>query len=217
MKFMDKFTDIKRNDNEGGYRVQQSQADNKHKNQSSNKIANQHVLNDPFVVLEIVTENIQSLPLLLQRVKENLVDDKHNDDKLPTMPYSNLTPVAKERIKHFIQTGNNGSLYIDESSIDYCFTENTLYFWDEPLSYLKEVYRVLKSGSMFFMAFIEQKHGGDLPWTQMGFNFYNPDEVKSFFIQAGFVGIEIKEMSVKNTSINGETSSQPFILMNGRK
>jgi SAM-dependent methyltransferase len=214
---MDKFTDIKRNDNEAGYRVYQLPGDNKHKNQSPNKISDQHVLKNPSVVLEIGTENIQGLPLLLQKVKENFVGDEHNDEKQSTMPHSNLIPVAKDSIKHFIQTGKNGSLYIDERSIDYCFTENTLYFWDDPLSYLKEIYRVLKSGSIFCMAFIEQKHGGDLPWTQTGFNFYNHEEVKSFFIQAGFVSIEIKEMSAKNTNINGETTNQPFILMNGRK
>jgi hypothetical protein len=67
------------------------------------------------------------------------------------------------------------------------------------------------------MAFIEQKHAGDLPWTQTGFNFYNPEEIKSFFIQAGFVRIEVKEMSANNININRETTNQPFILISGRK
>jgi SAM-dependent methyltransferase len=152
---------------------------------------------DAAIVLEIGTENIQDLPHLFTTVNENFGGEWHD--------------------KYFIQARKDGRLDVSDSSFDYCFTENALYFWEEPISHLKEIYRVLKSGGMLRMAFIEKKYGGDLPWTQLDFTFYNPDEVKFFFIQAGFVDIKIKQMSIENKGVNGKMVKRPFTLISGYK
>jgi SAM-dependent methyltransferase len=152
---------------------------------------------DSSIVLEIGTINMQGLPNLFKKATGHFVGD--------------------EPEKHFIQTRKSARLDVDDYSFDYCFTENTIYFWEEPIAHLKEIYRALKNAGMFSMAFIEKQYGGDLPWTQLDFTFYDPNEVKFFFKQAGFVGIEEKQMRIENRSLNGKIIEQPVTLISGYK
>ncbi len=148
-------------------------------------------------VLEIETENLPALSPLFNPV------DKHID--------------GESFAKRFIKEGASCRLDVSDCSFDYCSTENTVYFWEEPLTNLKEIYRILKRGGLLKMAFIEKKYGGDLPWTQLDFTFYQPDEVKSFLMEAGFIKIKIAQMHSKNTGVNAETMGRPFTLISAYK
>lgn len=106
---------------------------------------------------------------------------------------------------------------LQDNSFDWCVTANTIYFWPDPLKYLSESYRVLKSGGKMNLAFVEKNFGAHLPWTQLDFTFYETDEVKSLFKQSGFVNIEVKKMTETIIDQNGKEITKPFILVSGQK
>lgn len=106
---------------------------------------------------------------------------------------------------------------LQDNSFDWCVTANTIYFWPDPLKYLSESYRVLKSGGKMNLAFVEKNFGAHLPWTQLDFTFYETDEVKSLFKQSGFANIEVKKMTETIIDQNGKEITKPFILVSGQK
>ncbi|WP_431294590.1 class I SAM-dependent methyltransferase [Pedobacter sp. P26] len=108
-------------------------------------------------------------------------------------------------------------LDFEDNYFDYCFTANTIYFWPDPLKYLAESYRVLKSNGKMNLAFVEKNFGGDLPWTQLDFTFYEIDEVKSFFKQSGFAKIEVNKLTETVTDQSGKEVTKPFIMVSGQK
>lgn len=108
-------------------------------------------------------------------------------------------------------------LDFEDNSFDYCFTANTIYFWPDPLKYLTESYRVLKSGGKMNLAFVEKNFGAHLPWTQLDFTFYEINEVKSLFKQSGFTNIEVKKLTETIIEQNGEEITKPFIMVSGQK
>lgn len=97
------------------------------------------------------------------------------------------------------------------------YTVNNIYFWSDPLSHFSEIYRVLKPGATLNLAFIEKQFGGHLPWTQLSFNFYEVEEVKSFFKRSGFLNIKVKEMTEVILDKHGKEINRPFILISGQK
>lgn len=108
-------------------------------------------------------------------------------------------------------------LDLQDNSFDWCFTANTIYFWPDPLKYLSESYRVLKSGGKMNLAFVEKNFGAHLPWTQLDFTFYEIDEIKAFFKKSGFANIEVKEMTETIIDQNGKEITKPFIMVSGQK
>ncbi|MEH6307902.1 class I SAM-dependent methyltransferase [Olivibacter sp. CPCC 100613] len=67
-------------------------------------------------------------------------------------------------------------LPFEDESIDKAFTVNTLYFWQEPLSVLAELYRVLKPGGLLCLAIRSKAFMQSLPFTAYGFTLYSPEE-----------------------------------------
>lgn len=72
------------------------------------------------------------------------------------------------------------------NQFDKLFTVNTLYFWENPLSMLTELARVLKPGGTFSLTFAHRSFMETLPFTPFGFTLYNPDEVMSLVDQSSF-------------------------------
>ena len=165
-------------------------------------------------VLEISPSGTEHLSYLFQKAK--------NISYSGTYPTESAIKEASSSYKvggnavELIKTTDN-KLDFQDNFFDYCFTVNTIYFWPDPLKYLAENYRVLKPGGKMNLAFVEKNFGGDLPWTQLDFTFYEIDEVKLFFKQSGFSNIEVKKMMETVMDQNGREISKPFIVVSGRK
>lgn len=69
---------------------------------------------------------------------------------------------------------------------DKIFTVNTLYFWENPKEMLSEIYRVLKSGGIFCLTFVEKDFMKLLPFSSFGFTMYNPEDVEELVKNSDF-------------------------------
>lgn len=165
-------------------------------------------------VLEIDPAGTEHLPYLFQKAKNISYSGTYPTE--PAVKEAFFAYKADGDTVELIKTTDN-KLDFQDNSFDYCFTANTIYFWPDPLKYLAESYRVLKSGGKMNLAFVEKNFGADLPWTQLDFTFYEIDEVKSFFKQSGFANIEVKKMMETIMDQNGREISKPFIVVSGRK
>ncbi|MNR46903.1 hypothetical protein D3C85_1659330 [compost metagenome] len=76
---------------------------------------------------------------------------------------------------------------------------------------------MLRPGGKLSLSFMEKKNGGELPWTQADFTFYDVKEVETFFREAGFVNIEVAQMTEEVTGQDGKGKIRPFINIVGKK
>jgi ubiquinone/menaquinone biosynthesis C-methylase UbiE len=165
-------------------------------------------------VLEISPASAEHLSYLFQKAKNISYSGTYLTE--PAIKEAFFTYKANDNAVELIKTTDN-KLDFQDNFFDYCFTANTIYFWPDPLKYLAESYRVLKPGGKMNLAFVEKNFGGDLPWTQLDFTFYEIDEVKLFFKKSGFSNIEVKKMMETIMDQNGKEICKPFIIVSGQK
>jgi len=178
------------------------------------KLVHHLVLKTDAKVLEIGPGNTEHLFYLFQKAENISYSGAYNNESAIRDAFS--TYKVEDNAIHLTKIADS-KLDFEDISFDCCFTANTIYFWPDPLQYLSEVYRVLKPKGKMNLAFVEKNFGGDLPWTQLDFTFYEIDEVKSFFKQSGFVNIEVKEMMETVTDKDAKETSRPFIIVSGQK
>jgi ubiquinone/menaquinone biosynthesis C-methylase UbiE len=66
------------------------------------------------------------------------------------------------------------------------FTVNTLYFWEKPVVFLNEIYRVLAPGGKLSIAFVSKKTMAELAFTKYGFYKYNQEDFHKLVEQSEF-------------------------------
>lgn len=181
------------------------------------KTVDQLELADYSLVLEIGFKSREYLPFLFQ--KATGIGYYGNNISEVLVSGASSAPALKinEGTTQFNQAKEDGTLDFGNNFFDGCFTVNAIYFWKDPISHLKEIYRVLRLGGKLSLSFMEKKNGVELPWTQPDFTFYDVNEVKTFFREAGFVNIEVAQMTEEVTGQDGKGKIRPFINIVGKK
>ncbi|TCD25529.1 SAM-dependent methyltransferase [Pedobacter psychrodurus] len=168
-------------------------------------------------LLEIGSDDMEHLPFLFQKADRISYYGASTSEVLLQKALSSKVLTTREKWSQFIKIEEDGRLEFQDDFFDCCFSANSLYFWKNPLRYFMEIYRVLYPGGKFDLAIVEKKFGGDLPWTQMDFTFYEISQVKDFFNRSGFVNVEVKQMTEEITSRDGKEITRPFVMISGQK
>lgn len=181
------------------------------------KTVDQLELADHSLVLEIGFKSREYLPFLFQKVTG--IGYYGNSISETLVLGASSAPALKINggTAQFNHAKEEGTLDFANNFFDGCFTVNTIYFWRDPIFHLKEIHRVLRIGEKLSLSFIDKKNGADLPWTQADFTFYDVNEVKTFFKKAGFVNIEVAQMTEEVTGQDGKGMVRPFINVVGKK
>lgn len=118
-------------------------------------------------------------------------------------------------VERYPQDINNGKLItllgdgtkidLNDHIIDKGFTVNTLYFWQNPKEYLRNIARCFRENGEFFITFAHKDFMESLPFIEYGFTAYNEDKIKTLCENTPF---EIKDLFVKNESITTKTGEQ---------
>lgn len=69
------------------------------------------------------------------------------------------------------------------------FTVNTIYFWQQPLVELAEIYRVLQHGGRLVISLRTRESMLQLPFSAYGFQLYEAADIEQLLEQAGFTAI----------------------------
>jgi len=81
--------------------------------------------------------------------------------------------------------GSSEKMPFPDNSIDKIYCINVIYFWDQPLPHLQEIFRVLKPGGRFYATVRTRESMLKMPFTQYGFNFYDAENWKALLAQTG--------------------------------
>ncbi|CAH0159990.1 class I SAM-dependent methyltransferase [Chryseobacterium sp. Bi04] len=88
------------------------------------------------------------------------------------------------------------------------FTVNTVYFWENPVAFLNEIYRVLKDDGTFVLTFAQKDFMEKLPFTAYDFKLYNNSEMEELISQSHFKRMKTSEKEEEIKSKTGEETIQ---------
>jgi ubiquinone/menaquinone biosynthesis C-methylase UbiE len=103
----------------------------------------------------------------------------------------------------FVCQGSAEKLPYEDGKFDLVTAVETVYFWPNLPSCLKEVHRVLTKGGKF--AILVEVVEGDSVWTRVveGMTTYSPEQLKKLLDDAGFVDTEIHRKKPSYAAILG--------------
>lgn len=112
---------------------------------------------------------------------------------------------------------NGSDIPFGDDSFDAVFTVNTIYFWEDPALFLKEIERVMKTGAHFALTFADTSFMEQLPFTKFNFTLYSVERVSELSKQTGLkiVKTDIQKETVKSKS--GDLVEREFATMLLRK
>lgn len=91
-----------------------------------------------------------------------------------------------------------------DKTFDKIFTVNTVYFWEQPVDFLNEIYRVLKDNGTFVLTFGQRDFMEKLPFTEYNFTLYNTDEMEEVVSGSRFKRMKISEKDEEIKSKTGD-------------
>lgn len=110
------------------------------------------------------------------------------------------------------------ALPFGDQTFDKIFTVNTVYFWQQPVQYLNEIYRVLKDSGAFVLTFGQRDFMEKLPFTEFGFRLYNTDEMEETVSKSHFKRMQISERQEDVKSKTGnETLTRNYTILTIKK
>lgn len=101
--------------------------------------------------------------------------------------------------------GDGQKIRFPNYSFDRIFTINTIYFWQDPVAYAKEIFRVLKPGGILAVALVDKNFMVKLPFTKYNFQLYSTEDACALMQSAGF---HIKDV-VEQVDITVGNMGQP--------
>lgn len=166
-------------------------------------------LNQGEQVLEIGHGNCAHLPQILT-IAEKLI--YYGLDISEAMHQE-----AQKHNASFMQNGQARFALYDGLTMPYeaetfhkIMTVNTLYFWQQPLQLLKEIYRVLKPAGRFCLTFAQKVSMEKLPFTKYGFTLYDTEAVEALVSNTPFKIVEVGDQEEQIESKMGTLTSRRF-------
>lgn len=112
-----------------------------------------------------------------------------------------------ERIKNNqlkLHWGNSSGMPFQAAQFDHIFCINVVYFWEDPVAHLKEIFRVLKPGGTFLPVIRSRKSMMNFPFTQFGFHLREKEDWKQIIVSSGFQLLHLWEKTEIYASPIGE-------------
>lgn len=100
-----------------------------------------------------------------------------------------------------------------DNSFDKIFTANTLYFWQNPIEFLKEIHRITKPNGIFCLTFAEKDFMETLPFTQFGFKLYNLNDAQKLIQNSEFKIDKIETQTEEIQAKSGEMVNRKFVTL----
>lgn len=109
-------------------------------------------------------------------------------------------------------------LPFQDETFDKIFTVNTVYFWENSVGFLNEIYRVLKDEGTFVLTFGQRDFMEKLPFTAYNFKLYNNDEMEELVSKSQFKRMKTSEREEEIKSKTGnETIQRIYTILTIKK
>ncbi|UTX48618.1 class I SAM-dependent methyltransferase [Chryseobacterium sp. MA9] len=163
------------------------------------------VMEDDQHILEIGHGNaghlksIMSLAKNLRYTGVDISETMHNEAKRLNKEFENQADFILYEGK---------KLPFQDGTFNKIFTVNTVYFWENPVEFLNEIYRVLKDDGTFVLTFGQRDFMEKLPFTEYDFTLYNNNEMEELISKSHFKRMKISEKKEEIKSKTGEETIQ---------
>jgi len=160
------------------------------------------MIEDNEHILEIGHGNAGHLKSLLKLAKNikytgvDISETMHNEAKKLNIEF-------KDQAEFVLYEGEKCPF--EEEVFDKIFTVNTVYFWNKPVEYLNEIYRVLKDNGTVILTFGQKDFMQTLPFTAYNFKLYTNDEMEELISKSHFKRMKISE---KEEEIKSKTGNE---------
>lgn len=108
----------------------------------------------------------------------------HSEDMVRLTEKNNRDLIANGKVS--LHHSQAHSLPVEDCCLNSVLTVNTIYFWDDPRSVLKEIRRVLVNDGKLVIAFRPAQCLSIYPTTRYDFRYYEPAEIEDLLISTGF-------------------------------
>ena len=117
------------------------------------------------------------------------------------------------REEHAVFTRYNG-LHVPyaSGSFDRILTVNTIYFWQKPKSFLKELYRVLTPNGICVVTFMEGAFMKNLSFVNDSFQLYDINKFVSILVESGFENVDIRTRNECIQNEKGPVADKVFLV-----
>jgi len=159
------------------------------------------LIEDDEHILEIGHGNAGHLKSILNKAKD-LTYTGIDISETMSKEAQNLNTEFKDQADFILYEGRK--LPFEDEVFDKIFTVNTVYFWDNPVEFLNEIYRVLKNTGTFVLTFAQRDFMEKLPFTKFNFTLYNNDEMEELISESRFKRIKISEKEEEIKSKTGD-------------
>jgi len=97
------------------------------------------------------------------------------------------------------------------------FTVNTIYFWEDPITMLAELYRITKPNGILAITFAQAEFMKSLPFTKFNFQLYDTEKLKDIIHPSGFEVIAIDSQTEMVRSKTNELVEREYTTLSLRK
>ncbi|WP_326982895.1 class I SAM-dependent methyltransferase [Chryseobacterium sp. MYb264] len=159
------------------------------------------LIEDDETILEIGHGNAAHVKSILNKAQNvqytgiDISETMHNEAK-------RLNAEFKDHAEFVLYGGKK--LPFEDQAFDKIFTVNTVYFWENPVEYLNEIYRVLKDNGTFVLTFGQRHFMEKLPFTEYDFTLYNTDEMEETVSKSYFKRMKVSEKDEEIKSKTGD-------------
>lgn len=159
------------------------------------------LIEDDEHILEIGHGNAGHLKSILNKAKD-LTYTGIDISETMRKEAQNLNEEFKDQADFILYEGRK--LPFEDEVFDKIFTVNTVYFWENPVEFLNEIYRVLKNTGTFVLTFAQRDFMEKLPFTKFNFKLYNNDEMEELISESRFKRMKISEKEEEIKSKTGD-------------
>ena len=170
-------------------------------------------LTDNEKVLELGHGNAGHLSYLLD-FAENINYTGLEISETMKIEAENINQKYLSQAKFQLYDGKN--IPFDNESFDKIMTVNTIYFWQNPVDFLNEIYRVLKEHGSFVLTFAKKDFMKTLPFTS-DFKLYNYEDVELLISQTNFKRMIKSDKEEFITSKSGEQVRREYKVLTIKK
>lgn len=154
-------------------------------------------------VLDIGYGNGYLLSRLYKKNHGSLYGIDVSEDMLKIASKRNKKGIYDGKINLFL--GDCCDLKFDDKTFDFVTSVNTIYFWNNTLKGLKEIYRILGEQGIFFNVVYSKEWLRKLSYTKKGFQFFEKEDYINLGKKAGFSKVIVEEI------INGKSYFIRFV------
>jgi len=164
-----------------------------------NGVVDSLVLNKNMIVLDIGYGNGYMLHKLYKKSGGNIYGIDISEDMKKEASKKNHKAIS--RSKMHLTIGDCCKLDYADVTFNAITSVNTIYFWEDTLKGLEEIYRVLKVDGVFLNAVYSKEWMERTSYTKKGFKLFTPQEIATLAKRVGFSNIQIKDIGHKNRYI----------------